>query len=381
MSALSPDLSGVLLAALVQGLVLAVALLSMARRSPANTYLALTLVVLSGMMSVFVLGWTGLPDVPPWLAFLPVNLPLALGPTLHGYITSLVTGEPPDRRHFIPAGVQLAYLLAMQVLPAGMQAAWKSGPHDEVIKPLVEVATVASLWVYSWLGLQALRRYRSWLAQQRSDADRYAAFWIGRVMLAFAATAAALALLRLYTTFVGELDAGPLHLWFAALGAWLGIEGWRQADRRYPVMQASPPSPAEEVAGPDWVAQGERWREVIRTGGWWRETDLTLADVARRLGTNTSYLSRAINDGLNLNFNELVNSMRTEEVARRIDAGDGTNFLQLALDAGFNSKATFNRAFKAALGQSPSEYRDRVKSRESGDSRGSEARSGQPSGK
>ena len=362
-----------LLGCVLQSLVIAVALGTSARDSVANGFLALTLAVLAGMMSVFVLGWTGRADVQPWLAFLPVNLPLALGPVLFGYVSCLVLGVAPGWRHFVPAAVLFAYLCVMQVLPDDVQIYWKSGTHDGVIKPLVEVATVVSLVAYTFFGLRLLGTYRAWLAQQRSDADRYAALWIGRVMVALAVTTTALGLVRAYTSFVGELDAAPLYLWFAGLSAWLGVEGWRQADRRYPVMQVLPVSDSAESSGPDWAALGERWRQQIQVGGWWREGDLALADVARRVGTNTSYLSRAINEGLGLNFNEMINRMRAEDVARRIEAEASPNLLQLALEAGFSSKATFNRAFRAVHGVSPSDYRGRLKSQKSEGSMGSEA--------
>jgi AraC-like DNA-binding protein len=327
--------------------------------------LALTLAVLAGMMSVFVLGWTGRAEVQPWLAFLPVNLPLALGPALYAYVLGLVREVALNRKHFIPAAVLFAYLCVLQTLPPAAQLAWKNNAHDALVKPLIEMATVVSLVAYTICGLRLLRAYRTWLAEQRSDADRFAALWIERVMVAFAVTTAALALVRGYTTFVGEVDSSPLYLWFAGLSAWLGIEGWRQSDRRYPAMQPSAATAVAEPASPDWRAQGQRWRNDIETGGWWREPDLTLADVARRVGTNTAYLSRAINDGLGMNFNELINRMRAEEVARLIKTQANPNLMQLALEAGFSSKATFNRAFRAVHGVSPSDYRAGLKSQKS----------------
>lgn len=367
-------IGGVLLGGVLQSVGLAAAILATGKDSLANRFLALTLVVLAGMMSVFVLGWTGRVEVQPWLAFLPVNLPLALGPALFAYILGLVRDEALGRWHFVPAGVHFVYLIVLQLLPEAAQVAWKAGVHDAAVKPLVEIATVVSLVAYTVAGLRLLRDYRAWLAQQRSDADRYAARWIGAVMVTLALTTTALGLVRFYTSFVGELDTTALYLWFAGLSAWLGIEGWRQCDRRYPAMLAA--GPAAEVAqagGPDWAALGQRWRREIEAQGWWRQPDLSLAEAARRVGTNTTYLSRAINEGLALNFNELINRMRAEEVARQIQAADDPNFMQLALEAGFNSKATFNRAFRTVHGISPSDYRLRLKSQKSAGSPGSEA--------
>lgn len=360
-------LSGALLAFAFQSLGLTAVLLATSGNALASRFLALTLAVLAGMMSVYVLGWTGRAEVSPWLALLPVNLPLALGPALFGYISGLVRGVAPDWRHFAPAAIHCAYLCVLQLLPEATQAAWKSDGHDAVIKPILEIAIVASLIAYTLWGLRLLQRYRIWLAEQRSDADRYAAAWIGRLIAVLAVTTIALALVRIYTSFVGELEAGPLYLWFGCLSAWLGVEGWRQSDRRFPSMPTAPAVEAVETSGSDWAALGERWRGDIQVGGWWREPDLTLAAVARRVGTNTTYLSRAINGGLGLNFNELINRMRAEEVARLIKQEAEPNLMQLAFEAGFSSKATFNRAFRAVHGVSPSDYRARLKSQKTGD--------------
>ena len=117
------------------------------------------------------------------------------------------------------------------------------------------------------------------------------------------------------------------------------------------------------AAAQDWAALGERWRQAVEAAGWWREPNLTLAELARRLGTNTAYLSRAVNEGLGMNFNAFVNRLRAEEVARRMQADPAArDLLQLALEAGFSSKATFNRAFRAAFGSAPSDFRQRLRS-------------------
>jgi|CXWL01.1.fsa_nt_gi AraC-like DNA-binding protein len=347
----------VLLASGTLSVALAAALWSAANNPAANRYLALVLLVLAGMMSVYILGWTGRVEVPPWLAFMPVNLPLALGPLLYGYVRALATGRElkPPLRHFGPAAVHFLYLCVVIALPASARAGWKDGAHDHLIKPLIEVATLTSLTLYIVAGLRLLGVYRAWLEQERSDADRYAARWIARVLMALLTTFAALALMRFYTWFVAEIEVGPIYMWFGVLSTWLGVEGWRYSERRFPTMGASPG--AQSAPRPDWAEFGARWQSQTRAAGWWREPDLSLAELARRLGTNTAYLSRAVNDGLGMNFNEMINRLRAEEVARLLEAGTSANLTQLALEAGFSSKATFNRVFRAIYGTSPSAHR------------------------
>lgn len=331
----------------------------------ANRALALALVVIAGMTLPYVLGWTGLPDVGPRLAFLPVSLPLALGPLVYAYVHATATGKPPPRLwlHLLPAAAQLAYLAGLSLAPEAVRIGWKETAHDDAVKPLTEAAVAISLTAYSVAGLRLLARYRRWLAGARSDADLYGARWLGRVLGGLIATAAAITALRLHTFTVGELDTGPLQLWLAGVGAYLGIEGWRHAERPFPAMQAEPPA---DMARPrkDWAALGAKWRDATLEAGWWREPDLTLAELARRLGTNTGHLSRAVNEGLGVNFAELINRMRAEAVAARLrqDGDSRGDLLAIAFETGFSSKASFNRAFRAAFGVSPSEFRRRLRS-------------------
>jgi AraC-like DNA-binding protein len=363
----------IVLAVALQGAALAGAIVLLAPRTVANRYLALALLTASGMLVPYALGWTGRVEVPPWLAFFPLNLPLALGPALQGYVVSVTRGRPPGCPwiHFVPAAAHLAYLAALSLLPPGLQWSWKETIHDDWIKPVVEAAVLVSLGAYGVLAFRRLRAYRGWLPQARSDADRYGARWLSWVLAGLFGAVALLAPIRLYTWFVAELDAGPLILWVALFVSWLGIEGWRHAHLRYPSMDGAGPEACPEAAPEaspsrrDWAADGAAWRDRIQASGRWREPSFTVADAARTLGTNTAYLSRALNEGLNLNFNELVNGMRASEAARLIDGGDPRDLLTLAYDVGFSSKSTFNRAFARLHGCPPSAYRRRVRSEKS----------------
>ncbi len=365
---MSDEFGPLLLGCGVQSTVLASAIWFATNNATANRRLALVLLVLAGMTSVYVLGWAGRAEAPPWLAFMPLNMPLALGPLLYAYLRTLATGHDVEHplRHYGPAAAHFVYCCVVLVLPASTRAEFKDNVHDAFIKPMLEAAVLGSLAAYSVAGLRLLADYRRWLADARSDADRYGARWIGRILIALLVTLCALAAIRLYTWQVDEVEVGPLYVWLGVWSAWLGIEGWRYSERRFPAMVAEAPATDRQTAAstePDWAALGARWRDMAMAAGWWREPDLTLGEVAGRLGTNTNYLSRAINDGLGFNFNTMVNRMRAEEVARLLDAGQGGNLLQTALDAGFSSKATFNRAFREMYGHSPSTHRGRLKSR------------------
>lgn len=85
---------------------------------------------------------------------------------------------------------------------------------------------------------------------------------------------------------------------------------------------------------------------------------LSLYQLARDLNVTSHYLSNILNNQLQKNFYEFVNHYRVAEVKRRIVSDQNAKYtiLAIALDCGFNSKATFNRIFKNYTGLTPSEF-------------------------
>ncbi|MBR7209363.1 helix-turn-helix transcriptional regulator [Microvirga sp. STS02] len=103
------------------------------------------------------------------------------------------------------------------------------------------------------------------------------------------------------------------------------------------------------------------WREKLLTlmaeQQPWLEPELTLAELAHRLRTNTSLLSHVINTGCGQNFNDFVNRYRVAEAERKLQDPRLAHYslVGIALESGFNSKSTFNRVFKKLTGRTPGE--------------------------
>jgi AraC-like DNA-binding protein len=86
---------------------------------------------------------------------------------------------------------------------------------------------------------------------------------------------------------------------------------------------------------------------------------LTLPRLAARLSVSTHHLSQVINERLGQSFNDFPNSYRVEEAKRRLADPSAEHFSLLAIaeEVGFNSKSSFNAAFKKPTGMTPSEFR------------------------
>ncbi len=103
-----------------------------------------------------------------------------------------------------------------------------------------------------------------------------------------------------------------------------------------------------------------RLQSIMNEGEAWRREGLTIGDLAGEVGVPEHRLRRLINDHLgHRNFAAFVNAYRIEAAKRRLadPAAARTSVSAIAFDLGFGSLGPFNRAFKEATGQTPSEWR------------------------
>ena len=332
-----------------QALVLAALLLATRTNRLANRYLAALLAVIVGMLTPFVLGYAGFYDAYPWLTSAPLALPLAVGPLLYAYVKALVDGRALSIVHLMPAGLQFVYQAALFPFPVATKWWWAEAVHAPLVGPIVSLAVLVSMSLYLAAAWRCLRRYRDWLTGRRRSTRPARHIRIAAAFLAL--LLAARAAYELFDTLVRPIDYFELFGFYVLLAVsalLLGLNGWSSSADEVPAIAEAPER--------DWAAQGAAWLEQLREAGWWRDPELDLSGLARRLGTNTSHLSRALNHGHG-GFATALSSIRAEEVAAAITAGAGDDLLGLAMDAGFGSKASFNRAFRARFGMSPSEYR------------------------
>ncbi|MEI8046899.1 MAG: helix-turn-helix domain-containing protein [Bacteroidota bacterium] len=85
----------------------------------------------------------------------------------------------------------------------------------------------------------------------------------------------------------------------------------------------------------------------------------SLSGLAKQINESSHHVSQVINEKLNKNFFELLASYRVEHAKKLIREDKDTRLTveELAELVGYNSKSSFNNAFKAITSKTPSEYR------------------------
>ncbi|RCK23415.1 AraC family transcriptional regulator [Thalassospira lucentensis] len=84
---------------------------------------------------------------------------------------------------------------------------------------------------------------------------------------------------------------------------------------------------------------------------------LSMPKLANMIGATPNQLSHVLNQHLGKSFFDFVNEVRTKEASTLLINEPDRTVLDIATSVGFNSKSTFNLAFKKITGLTPSAYR------------------------
>lgn len=89
-------------------------------------------------------------------------------------------------------------------------------------------------------------------------------------------------------------------------------------------------------------------------------SELTLDELAKEIGTNRASLSAAINHCSKYNFNQWINKYRVNHIVEHIS--EVKNFQTFYKSAGFNAYNTFNTCFKEHMKCTPKQFQKKYKS-------------------
>jgi len=147
----------------------------------------------------------------------------------------------------------------------------------------------------------------------------------------------------------------PFFIGIAVLTYWICLEGFSR--RNDPEISIKSTINADELARLNQIS--EKLRLAMEEEKIYRDQELSVNSLAKKLDIKPYLISRSLSEIDNKRFNDYVNAYRVKEVQTLLKDADNSKYtlLSLAMEAGFNSKSSFNRAIKKQLGISPSELK------------------------
>lgn len=307
--------------------------------------------------AVDLLGWTAplMPSTIPPLLVLRLPLAFLQMPFLLAYVLTLGPARSERRFHLL-AGTALVVASALSLTPRALEMAGID-PGLPVSRGTDLLWNVAALHLqfYIYVGLICLKVF----SRVRPIVDPAVRRWLRVLLLVSLLThtlvlaksaAAAIGAREVYNVLNVAVGANAAAVLVSLLMLIL-LKG-------RPVAPAAPVRPQRVHTASD---EGEmvRIREIMARQQLHRDPQLSLKALARRVGLSAREVSRLINDFEGMHFFDFVNQHRTQRAADLLIDPDWADrsVLEIAYEAGFNSKSSFNTAFRKHQGVTPSSVR------------------------
>jgi AraC-like DNA-binding protein len=372
----------------VQGFVLAVVLADQRTNRAANRLLAALMATMAIYLAAGPYYRSGLIRVHPHFFAVSYQTPWVFGPLVYLYARAASDRSWRFTRkallHFVPVTITTIAMMPVYLMSGPEKiATWERWSVEGVtgILAYLDPAKYASGITYSAATAFYLVRHRRDVEHSYSNVERVNLrwlFWLSAATGGIWVLVTSLKIAQVSTAMRDDHVAIAMALLVYGIG-YMGLkqpEVFRFGTAESPMQEpkvASVPSAAESetsvprherarVGDAEAVELKEALVRLMESEQPWKESELTLPDLASRLNSTPHKVSAVLNAEMQQTFYDFVNGYRVREVQRRIRAGDARSLkmLALAMDAGFASKSAFNEVFKKHTNQTPSAFRQAV---------------------
>lgn len=334
------------------------------RGSKANTYLGLYLILLGISTGYATLDEKAILDSYPWLAYLPLNFHLAF-PVLLFFYAREISGIPISKSKgsiwFIPGIVEFLAFTIITFL-ASKKLLNPESLGYEVFEGIYYLIALIFMIYFLVRIIRFITRVRKQVEDTFSDITNKTLYWL-RVSCILILSLFFLGFVQIFfpthekVIFHIESIINTLTL------IWVSIHGYKQSivlqtgnNIAYSINESKSPLDEEELDRTDF----DSVRRAIENERLYKRQQLTLNELASEVGLHSKHLSQIINTFSGKNFFNFINEFRVKEAQNLLidESCNHLNFLGIAYESGFNSKATFNAAFKKVTGTTPRNYRN-----------------------
>lgn len=230
------------------------------------------------------------------------------------------------------------------------------------------VIALGTVWrlIYTYLTAVILFKYKKQMDQQRSDSDEYSLNWLVWLLV----VTAMFNLIDLIRLNMQPMLSYEINVFGQGINNFVWLIASMIIIYQFSRLDGLPKNgdtsietnDNEQHVKSEYQAIFDELDRLIVKHHWYLTPRLTLANMSELTGMQTRDISRAINLHASKSFNDYINQFRVQAFCDKLKANSEESLTNLAFDAGFSSKASFNKVFKQILGITPSEYKTRLRS-------------------
>jgi AraC-like DNA-binding protein len=344
------------------------------RQNPANIFYGVLLVSMGLCIMEIFLMYTGYIVHCLFLVDFSEPLSFVIGPSFYLMVVVMARGKLPRRYywHFAFAVVYLILVIPFFLLPDDVKYnSWigsyrlplqmrpydydQSDPRLFWITDNHTALTLLSLVTYALLALwEVIRIFRI-----KKESFFHPSHNTLRALRNGTMQIGSITLLLLVIKYFNPNDTGD-HIFAAYIGITIYVTSFRvmQQSGFFKESLGEPQkyrsSTLTDEQRNDVLA---RLQHVMEKDKPFLRPDFSLPDLAQQLGTNVHILSQVINACLGKSFFEMTAEYRVREAKDLLKTQRNIKVEEIAGQVGYNSKSSFNNAFKKITGQTPSDFR------------------------
>lgn len=179
--------------------------------------------------------------------------------------------------------------------------------------------------------------------------------WIKRVVVVLGSFSVLFTLVTiidfLFFDYAFNFFGYPIFIVMAIITYWLGLEGF---SRRHTVALKVQEVPNEKERV-QLIEIASKIKQKLEGEGLFKNPELTVAAISEAINEKPYLVTKTLSTILDTKFTDYVNELRFKELKHLLSKPESEKFtlLSLAFEAGFNSKASFNRTVTKITGKSP----------------------------
>jgi AraC-like DNA-binding protein len=335
-------------------------------RQKADIWLAILILVLCSALITPFIGFANVYDLNQWLTYFPFSIAYSYGVLVWFYTLYLTDSKRKfqlkDLLVFLPTFIYLVFRFYL----FSHSLEWKDWfvhTYGRFFSAIVFVTEF--IWNIIFLGfsIRYYRKYRAWLNENYSDTEKIKFDWLRNFLYVFTFILILGGIFDFTNSFIFYLSYIQFFYFEIVLSLatyYLAVAGYLRSktiELNFTEKTAEETEERKTLLPEKELDKLKNKLEILmQNDKVYLEPNLTLNDLSKQLGVNSTVLSFTINNGFGKNFNDFINEFRINDVKAKLKNADDSTLLGIAFDCGFNSKATFNRAFKKFTGISPKEF-------------------------
>lgn len=357
---------------IAQGIFLGFLLLAINRgNKTANRLFGILMIMFSISISGFEYSRLDLIKYFPFFGAFASAVIFLFGPLFYYYVRALTETNFHFRRvcylHLIPFFLLIVYRIIMLPYYGIEKIEVYTRVAFDVEGMIIMTSQMIHLFIYVYFVKQLLKQHVEKLKNTLSSIDKINLRWVNLGINAFIFIFGLIAVFILF--FISGNDYSRAFIVTIPVLVSITIMGLGFFSLQQPIIFPPEKEPTQNKKYEKSTLTNEKADEhsteliqLMKNEKPYLQGDLTLQKLADRLSVSPHHLSQIINDKIGQNFFDFVNNYRIEEAKKLLmdPRGELLTILAIGEEVGFNSKSSFNNAFKKHTGQTPTQFKQGI---------------------